>query len=66
MNTGPENMRDLDLNAPLRLIEPPTFEKEPSHGDDCTKDLGDWTVTMVTMKDCKDQIMTNEPTLRAN
>ena len=63
MNTGPENMRDLDLNAPLRLIEPPTFEKEPSHGDDCTEDLGDWTVMMVTMEDCEDQIMTNEPTL---
>ena len=38
-NTGPENMRGLDLSAPLRLIEPPTFEKESSHGDDCVQKI---------------------------
>ena len=63
MNTGPENMRDMDLDAPLRLIEPPTFEEESSHGDNCTEDSSDWTVMMVTMEDCEDQTMTNEPTL---
>ena len=61
-NTGPENMRGLDLSTPLRLIEPPPFEKESSHGDDCTEDLGDWTVMMVTMEDCEDQTITDEPT----
>ena len=63
MNTGPENMRDMDLDAPLRLIEPPTFEEESSHGDNCTEDSSDWTVMMVTMEDCEDQTMTNETTL---
>ena len=63
MNTGPENMRDMDLDTPLSLIELPTFEEESSHGDDCTEDLGDWTIMMVTMEDCEDQIMTTEPTL---
>ena len=63
MNTGPESMRGLDLSAPLRLVEPPPFEKESSYGDDCTEDLGDWMVMMVTMEDCEDQTMTNEPTL---
>ena len=63
MNTVPENMRDMDLDAPLRLIEPPTFEEEFSHGDDCTEDLGDWTIMMVTIEDCEDQKRTNEPTI---
>ena len=55
-------MRGLDLSTPLRLIEPPPFEKESSHGDDCTEDLGDWMVMMVTMEDCEDQTIPDEPT----
>ena len=62
MNTGPENMRGLDFSAPLKLIEPAPFEKKSSQGDDCTEDFGDWIVMMVTMEDCEDQTMTDEPT----
>ena len=59
MNTGPENVRDVDLDTPAETL---FFEEEPSHGDDCMEDSGDWTVMMVTMEDCE-ETMTNEPTL---
>ena len=62
MNTGPENVRDVDLDTPLNPAETLIFEEEPSRGDDRMEDSGDWTVMMVTMEDCK-ETMTNKPTL---
>ena len=62
MNTGPENVRDVDLDTPLNPAETLIFEDEPSRGDDRMEDSGDWTVMMVTMEDCK-ETMTNEPTI---
>ena len=62
MNTGPENVRDVDLDAPLKPAEIRFLEQKPSREDNRMEDSGDWTVMMVTMEDCE-ETMTNEPTL---
>ena len=62
MNTGPENVKDMDLDTPLNPAETLFLEQRPSRGDDRMEDSGDWTVMMVTMEDCE-ETMTNEPAL---